>query len=147
VRIGINGRLDTLQAAILHAKFDVFPKEIELRQKVATKYNELLSALSNGLVVPHVPPEYQSVWAQYSILSKDEKHRSLLQDRLKEAGIPTAIYYPKPLHLQTAFQSLGYKAGDFPVSEDYAGRIFSLPMHPYLTEKDQEQIAHIIEQG
>jgi dTDP-4-amino-4,6-dideoxygalactose transaminase len=146
VRIGINGRLDTLQAAILHAKFDVFPKEIELRQKVATKYNELLLALSNGLVVPHVPPEYQSVWAQYSILSKDEKHRSELQNRLKEAGIPTAIYYPKPLHLQTAFQNLGYKAGDFPVSEDCAGRIFSLPMHPYLSAEDQEQIVKVISQ-
>jgi UDP-2-acetamido-2-deoxy-ribo-hexuluronate aminotransferase len=145
VRIGINGRLDTLQAAILHAKFDLFPNEIELRQKVAMKYNELLSSLTNGLVVPHVPSECQSVWAQYSILSKDEKHRSELQDRLKEAGIPTAIYYPKPLHLQSAFQSLGYKEGDFPVSEDCSGRIFSLPMHPYLTEKDQEQIAKFLE--
>lgn len=141
VRIGINGRLDTLQAAILHAKFDVFPKEIELRQKVAGKYNELLSSLSNGLVVPQIPPKYQSVWAQYSILSRDEKHRSQLQNRLKGAGIPTAIYYPKPLHLQTAFQNLGYEAGDFPVSEDYAGRIFSLPMHPYLSTEDQQQIA------
>ncbi|MGD9041919.1 MAG: DegT/DnrJ/EryC1/StrS family aminotransferase [Desulfobacteraceae bacterium] len=147
VRIGINGRLDTLQAAILHAKFDLFPKEIELRQEVANKYNELLSGLHNGLVVPHVPPEYQSVWAQYSILSKDEKHRSGLQSKLQEAGIPTAIYYPKPLHLQTAFQNLGYKAGDFPVSEDYAGRIFSLPMHPYLSMEDQQQIARVIGQG
>ncbi len=146
VRIGINGRLDTLQAAILHAKFDVFPEEIELRQKVAINYTELLSGLSNGLVVPHVPPDYQSVWAQYSILSKDEKHRSELQDRLKKAGVPTAIYYPKPLHLQTAFQNLGYKAGDFPVSEDYAGRIFSLPMHPYLSAEDQEEIAQAIGQ-
>jgi UDP-2-acetamido-2-deoxy-ribo-hexuluronate aminotransferase len=147
VRIGINGRLDTIQAAILNAKFDIFPEEIELRQKVATKYNELLSGLSNELVVPHVPPEYHSVWAQYSVLSKHEKHRSELQNRLKEAGIPTAIYYPKPLHLQTAFQNLSYKAGDFPVSEDCAGRIFSLPMHPYLSAEDQEQIARIIEQG
>jgi dTDP-4-amino-4,6-dideoxygalactose transaminase len=145
VRIGINGRLDTLQAAILHAKFDVFPKEIELRQKVAATYNELLSGLSNGLITPTVPPEYKSVWAQYSVLSKDEKHRSELQNRLKGAGIPTAIYYPKPLHLQTAFQNLGYKAGDFPVSEDYAGRIFSLPMHPYLAAEDQTQIAKSLE--
>ena len=141
VRIGINGRLDTLQAAILNAKFDVFPKEIELRQKVATRYSKLLSSPSNGLVVPHVAPEYQSVWAQYSILSRDENHRSELQSKLQEAGIPTAIYYPKPLHLQTAFQNLGYKAGDFVVSEDCAGRIFSLPMHPYLSAEDQEKIA------
>jgi UDP-2-acetamido-2-deoxy-ribo-hexuluronate aminotransferase len=77
-------------------------------------------------------------------LTKDEKHRSELQDKLKEAGIPTAIYYPKPLHLQTAFQNLGYKSGDFPVSEDCAGRIFSLPMHPYLSKEQQEQIAKAI---
>jgi dTDP-4-amino-4,6-dideoxygalactose transaminase len=87
------------------------------------------------------------VWAQYSILAKDEKHRSQLQSKLQEAGIPTAIYYPKPLHLQTAFQNLGYKAGDFSVSEDYAGRIFSLPMHPYLSMEDQQQIARVIGQG
>ncbi len=146
VRIGINGRLDTLQAAILHAKFDVFSKEIELRQKVATKYNELLSGLGNGLVVPHVPSKYQSVWAQYSILAKDENHRSVLQSRLQESGIPTAIYYPKPLHQQTAFQNLGYKAGDFPVSEQCSGRIFSLPMHPYLSADDQQEIAKVISQ-
>jgi dTDP-4-amino-4,6-dideoxygalactose transaminase len=145
VRIGINGRLDTLQAAILHAKFDIFPKEIELRQEAATRYSKLLSDLGNGLVTPHVPPDFQSVWAQYSILSKDENHRSGLQSKLKEAGIPTAIYYPKPLHLQTAFQNLGYKAGDFPVSENCSGRIFSLPMHPYLTAEDQEQIAKSLE--
>jgi dTDP-4-amino-4,6-dideoxygalactose transaminase len=78
------------------------------------------------------------VWAQYSILAKDENHRSELQARLKEAGVPTAIYYPKPLHLQTAFQALGYKPGDFPVSEDVASRIFSIPMHPYLSQEDQE---------
>ena len=144
VRIGINGRLDTLQAAILNAKFDIFPEEIELRQKVAAKYSELLSSLSNGLVVPYVPPEYQSAWAQYSVLSKDEKHRSVLQSKLQEAGIPTAIYYPKPLHLQTAFQNLDYKAEDFPVSENCAGRIFSLPMHPYLSKEQQEQIAKAI---
>ena len=125
-------------------KFDIFPKEIELRQKVATEYSDLLSGLSDGLVVPHVPPEYQSVWAQYSILSKDEDHRSVLQSKLKESGIPTAIYYPKPLHLQTAFQNLGYKKGDFPVSEDYSDRIFSLPMHPYLGAEEQKQIAKVI---
>ena len=144
VRIGINGRLDTLQAAILNAKFDIFPKEIELRQKVAAKYNELLSSLSNGLVVPHVPSKYQSAWAQYSVLSKDEKHRSGLQSKLQECGIPTAIYYPKPLHQQTAFQNLGYKAGDFPVSEQCSGRIFSVPMHPYLSADDQQEIAKVI---
>ncbi|MBN1830716.1 MAG: DegT/DnrJ/EryC1/StrS family aminotransferase [Deltaproteobacteria bacterium] len=144
VRIGINGRMDTLQAAILHAKFDIFPDEVEKRQRVAEKYTELLSALDIDLVTPVVPPEYQSVWAQYSILSRDETQRSELQSRLKEAGIPTAVYYPKPLHLQPAFQGLGYREGDFPVSEDYSRRVFSLPMHPYLKPEEQEWISTII---
>ncbi len=86
----------------------------------------------------------KSVWAQYSILAKNEKHRSALQAKLKEAGIPTAIYYPKPLHLQTAFSYLGYRQGDFPVSEDCASRIFSLPMHPYLRTEDQDKIVHLL---
>jgi dTDP-4-amino-4,6-dideoxygalactose transaminase len=145
VRIGINGRMDTLQAAILHAKFDIFPDEIVKRQKVAEKYTELLSSLDIELVTPVVPPEYQSVWAQYSILSRDETQRSELQARLKEAGIPTAIYYPKPLHLQPAFQGLGYREGDFPVSEGYSRRVFSLPLHPYLKSEEQERIRAIIE--
>ena len=78
---------------------------------------------------------YKSAWAQYSVLAADEQHRTDLQNKLKEAGIPTAIYYPTPLHLQSAFSGLGYKKGDFPVSEESAERIFSLPMHPYLTEE------------
>jgi UDP-2-acetamido-2-deoxy-ribo-hexuluronate aminotransferase len=141
VRIGINGRLDTFQAAVLLAKLEIFPKEISMRDDVARKYSELLSNGKAGVVVPMVPSGYNSMWAQYSILAKDGNHRSELQARLKEAGVPTAIYYPKPLHLQTAFRSLGYEPGDFPVSEDAASRIFSIPMHPYLSLKDQERIA------
>ena len=141
IRIGINGRLDTLQAAILLAKFDIFPEEIELRHQVAQRYNKLLDNHKYSIMPPFVPKECSSVWAQYSVLSEDEKHRSYLQNKLKEANIPTAIYYPKPLHLQTAFASLGYKKGDFPISEECALRIFSLPMHPYLTEEEQKRIA------
>jgi UDP-2-acetamido-2-deoxy-ribo-hexuluronate aminotransferase len=144
VRIGINGRLDTFQAAILLAKFEIFPEEISMRDKVAGNYAKLLSNGNAKVVVPRVPSQYSSVWAQYSILAKDEHHRSELQARLKDAGVPTAIYYPKPLHLQTAFQYLGYKAGDFPVSEDAASRIFSIPMHPYLPSKDQERITEAL---
>jgi dTDP-4-amino-4,6-dideoxygalactose transaminase len=88
-----------------------------------------------------------SAWAQYSVLAKDETHRTQLQAKLKETGIPTAIYYPKPLHLQTAFKPLGYKEGDFPISEDFSGRIFSLPMHPYLTGTDQEVIVKALSGG
>jgi dTDP-4-amino-4,6-dideoxygalactose transaminase len=146
VRIGINGRLDTLQAAILLAKFEIFPEEVELRQEVAQRYGKLLEACA-GLRAPSVPDGYLSVWAQYSLLTESEAHRAALQQKLKEAGIPTAIYYPKPLHQQTAFASLGYGNGDFPVSENCAGRIFSLPMHPYLEAADQEKIAAILRQA
>ena len=143
VRIGVNGRLDTIQAGILLAKFDIFPEEFELRQKVADRYTSLLNPLSN-IQTPAVPPGYKSAWAQYSVLATDENQRADLQNKLKEADIPTAIYYPKPLHLQSAFSALGYRLGDFPVSEEISRRIFSLPMHPYLAEEAQQKIAEII---
>jgi UDP-2-acetamido-2-deoxy-ribo-hexuluronate aminotransferase len=143
VRIGINGRLDTLQAAILHAKFDIFPEEIELRNQVAQRYSDLLTP-HTSLLTPFTSNGARSAWAQYSVLAKDSNHRAALLKKLQDNKIPTAIYYPKPLHMQTAFAPLGYKKGDFPVSEDLAGRIFSLPMHPYLTEQDQNSIAEII---
>jgi dTDP-4-amino-4,6-dideoxygalactose transaminase len=146
IRIGINGRLDTLQAAILLAKFDIFPEEIELRQEAAGRYASLLKS-DAAPITPHVPDGYKSAWAQYSVLAKDSEHRAFLQKRLKDTDIPTAIYYPKPLHLQTAFVGLGYKPGAFPVSEDVATRIFSLPMHPYLTESDQRKIASSLTAG
>ncbi|RMI12568.1 MAG: DegT/DnrJ/EryC1/StrS family aminotransferase [Calditrichaeota bacterium] len=138
VRIGVNGRFDTIQAAILLAKLDIFDEEIKLRNEVADRYNELL----RGVVeTPQVKPDRRSVWAQYSVLSD---HRDELMARLKAQGIPTAIYYPRPLHLQPAFEYLGYSGGDFPVSESVAQRIFSLPMHPYLTPEDQHRIATAI---
>jgi len=153
VRIGINGRLDTIQAAILLAKFEIFPEEVELRNQAATRYTTLLtpdltrSNPDTSLLTPYVPTGHKSVWAQYSLLAKDDAQRTALMEKLKVAGIPTAIYYPKPLHMQTAFASLGYNPGAFPVSEDCASRIFSLPMHPYLTENEQKEIAKILSKG
>jgi len=149
IRIGINGRLDTLQAAILLAKFDIFPEEVELRQTVAQSYTDLISYnllpdAHNPLITPYLPSGARSVWAQYSLLAKDEEHRTALLKNLQYNKIPSAIYYPKPLHRQTAFAYLGYKKGDFPVSEDCANRIFSLPMHPYLEEQDQKMIAEVL---
>jgi len=147
VRIGINGRLDTLQAAILNAKFELFPEEISLRQEVAGRYNELLSQgrpAEIALQTPTTPSGYLSVWAQYSLLAQNEDQRSQIQQRLKDAGIPTAVYYPLPLHLQTAFSGLQYEKGSFPVSEDFSKRIFSLPMHPYLEADEQQRIADVI---
>jgi len=141
VRIGINGRLDTLQAAILLAKFAIFPGEIDLRQEAAKRYDALLAG---AVETPFIPEGYRSAWAQYSVLARNDAERSALMAKLKEAGIPTAIYYPKPLHRQTAFASLHYQAGDFPVSDDSARRIFSLPMHPYLLAEDQSRIAALL---
>lgn len=146
-RVGINGRLDTIQAAILNAKFDIFPEEIELRQKVAEIYTRLLKSKTT-LVTPYIPEGYKSAWAQYSVLAKDAKARSEIQTALKTAGIPTAIYYPKPLHLQTAYADSGYKEGDFKFSEDASQRIFSIPMHPYLEESAQAEIvSHLVSCG
>jgi UDP-2-acetamido-2-deoxy-ribo-hexuluronate aminotransferase len=139
VRLGINGRLDTLQAAILLAKLEVFHQEILARQEVARRYSE---ALKDVVEVPYVGPDCTSVWAQYSVLSDD---RQALQEELKEKGIPTAIYYPLPLHLQGAFAHLGYQPGAFPHSEGVAARIFSLPMHPYLGAAEQNQIIKIFQ--
>lgn len=143
VCIGLNARLDTMQAAILLAKLDIFPEEIELRQQVAQRYTELLTPYAM-LHAPCVPEGYKSVWAQYSLLAESPESRANIQESLKKAGIPTAVYYPKPLHLQTAFAGLGYKEGDFPITEDISNRIFSLPMHPYLKENEIERICAVI---
>lgn len=138
VRIGINGRLDTLQAAVLLAKFPIFPEEIDLRQEVAFRYGEYLAGTVG---TPVIPKGYKSVWAQYSLLARDSGQRAAFMARLRGEGVPTAIYYPKPLHRQEAFADAGYREGDFPVSEVCAERIFSLPMHPYLAAEDQRRIA------
>jgi UDP-2-acetamido-2-deoxy-ribo-hexuluronate aminotransferase len=139
VRIGINGRLDSMQAAVLLSKFKIFPEEMDMRQKVASRYSWLLETCP-GLTAPTVPEACVSAWAQYAILSENRSRRDSILAGLQKAGIPTAVYYPIPLHLQEAFSFLGYKEGDFPVSEDCAGRIFSIPMHPYLESEDQERI-------
>ena len=141
IRVGINGRLDTLQAAILLEKFSIFPEEVDLRNNVASLYNE---KLHNKVQSPFVPDGYTSVWAIYSVLADSEKHRTEIQERLKGKNIPTAIYYPLPLHLQTAFMGLGFQEGDFPISEDISQRIFSLPMHPYLDKADIKTITELI---
>ena len=141
VRIGINGRLDTLQAAILLPKLEIFDSEIKERQEVAARYS---TALKDIVKVPHVPDGLLSAWAQYSLVT--DKRESYLS-KLKELGIPTAIYYPRPLHLQTAFSHLGYQQGDFPVAESMSERIFSLPMYPYLDTSDQNRIIEAVKKA
>jgi len=141
VRLGINGRMDSIQAAVLLAKLEIFDEEIELRNKVAKRYSQ---GLKNKVVIPKVPVGYESAWAQYSVLAENSNHRQEIQDKLKEANIPSAIYYPIPLHLQTAYQYLAYKKGDMPITENISERIFSLPMHPYLKDKEIDEICDII---
>ena len=130
IRIGLNGRLDTIQAAVVLAKMAVFEDEINARNKVAEQYT---MGFKDQLITPEIPDGSVSVWAQYSVQASSASERASFMNKYKDAGIPTAIYYPKPLHLQQAFSNLGHKEGDFPVSEEVSKRIFSLPMHPYLS--------------
>jgi len=139
VRLGLNGRLDSLQAAVLLAKMDIFQSEKTSRQKIARQYTDLLNRSAPLLKTPFIPEQYKSVWAQYSVLSESKRQHIL--KALKKERIPSMIYYPIPLHLQGAYRHLSYQLGILPISEKIARQIFSLPMHPYLTE---EQIAHII---
>jgi UDP-2-acetamido-2-deoxy-ribo-hexuluronate aminotransferase len=145
VRIGINGRLDTIQAAILLAKFQLFHAEMKMRNDVANGYNRRLARLSAFLRRPFVPEKCVSIWAQYTVVLDYNVRRDKLQKELLKKGIPTAIYYPKPLHLQAAFRYLGYKKGAFQISEQIADRVISLPMHPYLKEADQDEIVDELE--
>lgn len=137
--IGMGGRLDTIQAAILNVKLKYYEKDLALRQEVASKYTKSLSG--KDLVLPYVDEKATSAWAQYSIRVKN---RDSVQEKLKEAGIPTAVHYPKPLHIQECFEYLGYKKGDFPISEIVSEEIMSLPMNPYLTDEEIEYISENI---
>jgi dTDP-4-amino-4,6-dideoxygalactose transaminase len=134
VRIGMNGRLDTIQAAILIEKLAIFPDEIVARNRIAKRYNELLGDVAH---VPFVRDDSNSVWAQYTI---ELDRRDEAAAALKDAGVPTAIYYPKPLHRQTAYSRFPTAKGGLPVSDALSQRVLSLPMHPYLDEATQDRI-------
>lgn len=137
VRTGLNARLDTIQAAALLSKLAIFPDELERRQRVAAMYGERLADLDD-LRTPEVPEHAQSAWAQYTVRSS---RRDEIQSALKEDGIPSVVYYPMPLHLQTAYADLRYAAGAFPVAEAMSGQVFSLPMHPYLEEETIDMVS------
>ncbi|MBP0635726.1 DegT/DnrJ/EryC1/StrS aminotransferase family protein [Cupriavidus sp. AcVe19-6a] len=137
VRVGVNSRLDTLQAAILLAKLTIFDEEVELRQQVAARYGELLR--HGGFeATPHVEPHNLSVWAQYTIRVPD---RDSLQDVLKAAGIPTVVHYPLPLNRQPAVAACQAR---LPVGDALAREVLSLPMHPYLDMASQQAICSVI---
>lgn len=138
--IGLSSRLDTLQASILMAKLPVFSKEIENRAKVGATYTRLLNGLPK-IKVPVIASHNTSVYSQYTI---EVDQRDLVQQQLKERGLSTAVHYSPPLHLQPAFAYLELSKGQFPVAEAVAQRVLSLPMHPYLTEEDQNKIVGMI---
>ncbi len=141
-RIGLNARMDSIQAAILLEKMEIFPDELERRQKIADSYKQ---HLQGKVITPDCPDNFNSSWAQYSILFENTQKREINRNNLARHGVPAAIYYPLALHLQKAFEDLQYGQGDFPVAEDISSRILSLPMHPYLKESDLVKICALID--
>ena len=141
VRLGVNARLDTIQAAVLNCKLDVFEDEIQRRQRIAQRYHTLLAG---KVKIPYIPEGSQSVYAQYTIRLADKQQRDLVVAAMKKAGIPTMIYYEKPLPMQKAFDYLGHRPEDFPKALQAAQTVLSLPMHPYLTMEDQDRVVQAL---
>lgn len=140
LRIGMNGRLDTLQAAILLAKLETFDEELARREAIAQRYDRRLASL---ITIPVRVPASASAWAIYAILLESEPGRTALQAALRDAGVPTAIYYPRPLHKQPAYAA-AHDGTALPVSEDLATRIMALPIHPDLSDDHVEQICDAV---
>jgi UDP-2-acetamido-2-deoxy-ribo-hexuluronate aminotransferase len=144
-RIGINGRMDTIQAAVLLAKLEVFDAELVARNEAADRY----SALLKGMVrTPQVAPRSTSAWAQYTVEVED---RPAVEEAMKHAGVPTAVHYPTSLHLQPAFaehsRRRGWGVGAFPHSERAAARVLSLPLHPYQTPADAARVCAALQEA
>ena len=137
VRLGLTGRLDTLQAAVLIEKLKIFEDEIAARNRVAERYAR---GLGNAVTVPHVADGCVSVWAQYTIRLPDGTDRDGFAATLKAQGVPTAIYYPKSMHQQTAYRDFPVADGGLPACEKLSGDVISLPMHAYLDEATQERV-------
>jgi len=142
VRIGVNSRLDTLQAAILKVKFNAF-KEYEL-EKINEAAKVYTSKLKDIVKTPIIPDGYYSSWAQYTITLNNKEQRDGLQAYLKNNDIPSMIYYPKPMHEQTAYKDLGYQKGSSPVAEFLSGCVLSLPLHPYITDDEITRVVGAI---
>ncbi len=141
VRTGITGRLDTIQAAILRCKLKVLAEETDARQAVADRYT---AGLSDVLKTPQIPSNCQSAWAQYTVRSAK---RDQVRKHLQDAGVPSAVYYPCPLHLQPAFSEADGAGVSMPVSEMLSEEVFSLPMHPYLSNEDQDRVIELVREG
>ncbi len=136
VRIGLNGRLDTLQAAVLIEKLKILGDEVAARDEVAKRYS---AALRDDVPVPVLLPELVSAWAQYTVQVPASARAAIIQ-AMKADGIPTMVYYPKPLHLQTAYKHFPLAGNGLPVSERLAHEVLSLPMHPYLDDATQDRV-------
>ena len=136
-RLGINGRLDSLQAAILLEKIEILDNELDLRNNVANYYTQNINKMCK---TPHIPEKYESAWAQYSVILPENSQRTDIINKLRESNIPTMVYYKIPIHLQKGYKKFGYQIGDFEITEDISKRILSLPMHPYLKKDDQNHI-------
>ena len=142
VRIGLNSRLDTIQAAILSVKLKAFSDyELTDINNVADKYTEALSGI---VKTPVIPKGFYSSWAQYTIQLKDKETRDRLQASLKEKGVPSMVYYPKPMHRQEAFAGQAYDDADFPNTIKLCDTVLSLPMHPYLSDEDIDEVVSVI---
>ncbi|MBF90966.1 MAG: aminotransferase DegT [Flavobacteriales bacterium] len=137
--VGINGRIDAIQAAILNVKLKYFANEVADRESIGQQYIDMLEC--SDLTTPFVKTDRNSVFAQFTVRSSDRKS---MIEQLNASGIPTAIHYPQPLHLQKCYESLGYKVGDFPIAEKAAKEVFSLPMSPFLTKEQQQQVVESI---
>lgn len=137
-RIGINGRMDTIQAAILLEKMKLFPNEIKLRHQVAERYIELLAGVVH---TPVIQAENTSAYAQFTI---EVPQREQFQKQMQALGIPTAVHYPVAMHQQEALRHLTYKTGDFPHAEKASKRVVSLPMHPYMTVEEQRKVVDAV---
>ncbi len=141
VRVGMNGRLDTLQAAVLLCKLDVLDAELDARRRIAHAYT---AALDGVLRTPGEPEGYISCWAQYTLRARDLRQRDIIAGHLREQGIPVMIYYPVPIHLSIAYEGLGYSKGALPVCEALSETVLSIPAHPYLTDAERERIVSAI---
>ena len=138
--IGMNGRLDTLQAGILLAKLKIFKDEVKKRSAIGERYSQALSSVAKTQTIPK---NYTSVYAQYTI---EVDQRESFMSKMKELGVPTMVHYPIPLHLQPVYADFGFKAGDFPHAEKASAKVVSLPMHPYLDTATQDKIVEAVKQ-
>lgn len=147
-RLGINGRLDTLQAAVLLAKMEIFEDEVQARGRLGARYSELIddafADIADEVSAPYIEDGCTSVYAQYTI---QVKNRSKVEAGLKARAIPTAVHYPVPLHFQPVFGDIGQGPGSFPISEAAAERVLSLPMHPYLTDAQQVRVVEALREA